>query len=140
MNINNSIDSSGDNPRLRLRHRDGRNLSELQLSRRKKVLDRIEESSQGVWRWTGQSKIARGQRYPQIVHTLGNGMTQLLNARHVIFYLATGWVPEGVQQYRTRDGDAQNVHPDNLVPTMPMVSVRKNNNFWDTEKLKDYYG
>ena len=94
----------------------------------------------GNWLWTGQAKSARGRRYPQVLHTLGSGMTQLLNARHVVFYLATGWVPEGVQQYRSRDGYPMNVHPDNLVPLLPLVTIRSNNNFWDTDRLRKYYG
>lgn len=130
----------GGEPEYRLRHRGSSILTELEVNRRKKVIDRIEVASTGVWTWTGQAKTARGRRYPQVLLTLGGGVTQLLNARHVIYYLATGWVHEGVQQYRSRDGDPMNVHPDNLVPVPALVSSRSNNNFWDTERLKDYYG
>ncbi|MDA1297831.1 MAG: hypothetical protein O3B04_07525 [Chloroflexi bacterium] len=129
-----------DRPELRLRHRGSRKLTELQVARRQKVLDRIEVTGQGRWRWTGQAKTARGQRYPQVLHSLPGGATQLLNARHVIFYLATGWVAADVQQYRTRDGDSLNIHPDNLVPTPPLNSRRKTNRFWDTRQLRAYYG
>lgn len=130
----------GHSPELRLRHRGTNSLSDVQVERRSKVIARISAQGDGVWKWTGQAKIAKGQKYPQIVHTLGNGLSQLVNARHVVFYLATGWVHEGVQQYRTRDGDPLNVHPDNLVPTPALERARSNNYFWDTERLKDYYG
>ncbi len=124
----------------RLRHRGSGNLTELQISRRRKVIDRLEVVDERTWRWTGQAKTARGRRYPQIALTLGGGATQLLNARHVVFYLATGWVHEAVQQYRSRDGDPMNVHPDNLAPTPPISSARANNNLWDTDRLRDYFG
>ncbi len=71
---------------------------------------------------------------------LDGGATQLLNARHVIFYLATGWVHVDVQQYRSKDGDPGNVHPDNLVPLPPMRSARGRNNLWDTDRLRSYFG
>lgn len=130
----------GDEPEYRLRHRGSIPLSELEISRRQKVIDRVEFVGASTWLWKGQAKTARGRRYPQVLHTLGGGMTQLLNARHVVFYLATGWVHEGVQQYRSRDGDPMNVHPDNLVPVPPLTTSRANNNFWDTDRLREYYG
>lgn len=130
----------GEEPEYRLRHRGPSRLTELELSRRRKLIDRIEVADAHIWIWNGQSKTARGRRYPQILHTLGGGLTQLLNARHVVYYLATGWVHEGVQQYRSRDDNPMNVHPDNLVPVPPLVTTRTNNNFWDTDRLKSYYG
>lgn len=132
--------NKGDRPEQRLRHRGQNSLGELELARRQKVFDRIEVAGVGIWIWTGQAKTARGRRYPQVLHTLGGGATQLLNARHVVFYLATGWVHEGVQQYRSRDGDSMNVHPDNLVPVPALATPRANNHFWDTERLRAYYG
>ncbi len=129
-----------DRPELRLRQRDQNRLTDQQLTRRQRVIDRIEVSGPGQWHWTGQAKTARGQRYPQILLTLSGGLSQLLNARHVVFYLATGWVPEDVQQYRTRDGDPLNIHPDNLVPVPPLERPRANNNFWDTTRLREYFG
>ena len=131
---------TSDRPELRLRYRGSTALTEEQTAHRQKVLDRIEVSGPGTWRWTGQAKTARGNRYPQVMHSLPGGATQLLNARHVIFYLATGWVSQEVQQYRTRDGDPLNVHPDNIVPTPALSRSRSRNNFWDTERLREYYG
>ncbi len=131
---------SGDSPERRLRHRGSEKLTEEQLSRRQKVFDRIEVVGPDRWAWVGQAKSARGKRYPQFLLTLGGGTTQLVNARHVLFYLATGWVHEGVQQYRSRDRDPMNVHPDNIVPVPPLETARRNNNFWDSERLKSYFG
>ena len=133
-------DISASHPLRRLRHRGSKKLTEAQVARRQKVYDRIEYARPGVWLWTGQAKTARGAKYPQIVHSLGGGVTQLVNARHVIFYLATGWVPGDVQQYRAKDGDPLNVHPANLVPMPPVRRARPTNNFWDTERLREYYG
>ncbi len=130
----------GDEPERRLRHRGANQLTELELARRHKVIKRIEFVDAETWIWKGQAKTARGRRYPQILHTMGGGLTQLLNARHVVFYLATGWVHEDAQQYRSRDGNPMNVHPDNLVPVPPLTTPRVNNNFWGTERLRDYYG
>jgi hypothetical protein len=129
-----------DHPVRRLAYRGPRNLSDAQLTHRQKILDRIEYVARGQWRWTGQSKTARGGRYPQVAHSLGGGLTQLLNARHVVFYMATGWVHDDVQQYRCRDGDPLNVHPDNIVPLPPVRSARSRNNFWDRDRLREYYG
>lgn len=134
------ISSDSRAPELRLRHRNLNQLTNGQKRRRNKVLERIEVVGEGKWLWTGQAKSARGNKYPQIVHTLGRGVTQLVNARHVVFYLATGWVHKEVQQYRARDGNPLNVHPDNLVPVPPLQTPRGNNNFWDTERLRQYYG
>jgi hypothetical protein len=115
-------------------------LTAEQVARRQKVHDRIAYERPGVWRWTGQAKTARGAKYPQLVHSLGGGVTQLVNARHVIFYLATGWAPDDVQQYRAKDGDPLNVHPANLIPMPPVTRPRATNNFWDTARLRKYYG
>ena len=110
------------------------------MRRRQKVFDRISVVADGVWRWTGQAKTARGKRYPQFMLQLEGGSAQLLNARHVIFYLATGWVHEGVQQYRSKDGDTENVHPENLLPMPPLQAARKRNNLWDTVRMREHFG
>ena len=136
--IENRLDSRG--PLARLRHRGSNLLTELQNDRRQKVLARISVEHPGLWRWTGQAKSARGRRYPQIVHTPNVGEKQVVSARHAIFYLANGWVHDAVQQYRVRDGDPMNVHPDNLVPVPPLLVKRRNNHFWDTDRLRNYYG
>lgn len=129
-----------DLPASRLRHRGGVPLSKEQMERRRKVHDRIDYVAPGVWIWTGQAKTARGSKYPQIALSLGGGAMHLANARHVIFYLATGWMHSRVQQYRARDGNPLNVHPDNLVPVPPLETTRKTNNFWGLRRLREYFG
>jgi hypothetical protein len=129
-----------DHPASRLRHRGSVPLTGEQLERRRKAHDRIEYAGPGVWRWTGQAKTARGSKYPQIALSLGGGVTHLANARHIVFYLATGWVHPRVQQYRAKDGDPMNVHPDNLLPVPPLATARSANNFWSLRKLREYFG
>jgi len=56
-------------------------------------------------------------------------MRYLSNARHVVFYLANGWVDSKVHQYRTRDGDPMNAHSQTFgtpsIPrTTPSISMR----------------
>ena len=140
MQIESGNHPSGSEPELRLRYRGQTALTEEQVARRQKVLDRIVPVSEGVWHWTGQAKTARGRRYPQFMLTLPGGMTLLQNARHIVFYLAIGWVSENVQQYRAKDGDPLNVHPDNLVPLPPLAAKRASNNLLSTEKLQELFG
>jgi hypothetical protein len=132
--------SASDLPALRLRFRESSKLSEAQHQRRQKVLDRIKVEDAGVWRWTGQTKIARGLRYPQFMMYLPDRQRYLLNARHLVFYMATGWVSDDVQQYRTNDGDPLNIHPENLVPVPVLKRKRSADRFMTTEQLRDYFG
>lgn len=129
-----------DHPERLLRFRGNGRLWENQIERRNKVIDRIRFDSSGDWIWTGQSKKARGNRYPQMSLGVGRGLNYLANARHVVYYLANGWVDPKVQQYRTRDGNPMNVHPHNLVPVPPLVSSRGTNSLWGLKQLREYFG
>lgn len=127
-------------PALRLRFRDQGNLSDVQRERRQKVLDRIRVELPGVWRWTGQAKTARGMRYPQFMLHLPGGRRQLINARHLVFYLANGWVHGEVQQYRARDRDPLNVNPDNLKPVPVLERKRRVSRIMSTAELREHFG
>ncbi len=127
-------------PARLLHPRSGRTMTADQLKHRQSVLDRIDRVDEDTWIWTGQAKSAKGQKYPQIAHSLGDGATQLVNARHVVYYLSSEWVPRNVQRYRAMDGNPLNVHPNNLAPMPPVVRARQVNRFWDTTRLRKYYG
>ena len=129
-----------DHPGRLMKHRGTTRLSEIQVERRRKVIDRIEYRSGGNWLWTGRSKKARGQRYPQLTLTVDPGLTYLANARHVVFYLVHGWVHDRVQRYRVVDGEPMNVHPYNLIPTPPVSRTRGSRSLWKLKQLRNYFG
>ena len=54
--------------------------------------------------------------------------------------VSSEWVPRNVQRYRAMDGNPLNVHPNNLAPMPPVVRARQVNRFWDTARLRKYYG
>ena len=128
-----------DHPERLLKFRGKGRLWENQIDRRAKVIERI-ECEDGRWMWQGQAKTARGQKYPQLSLGVGKGIRYLANARHVVFYLANGWVDPKAQQYRSRDGDAMNVHPLNLVPVPPIRKARENSSLWGLKELRAYFG
>ena len=129
-----------DHPERLLKFRGNGRLWEEQVERRSKVIDRIEFDENGDWNWTGQAKTARGQKYPQLSLGVGKGMRYLANARHVVFYLANGWVDSKAQQYRSRDGNPMNVHPENLIPVPPIGKTRENSSLWGLKELREYFG
>ena len=104
------------------------------------MIDRIRYDEDGKWIWQGQAKTAKGQKYPQLSLGVGKGMRYLANARHVVFYLANGWVDTKAQQYRSRDGDPMNVHPLNLVPVPPIAITRSSSSLWNLKELRDFFG
>ena len=128
-----------DHPERLLRFRGNGRLWEKQIEQRQKVIDRISYED-GRWVWTGQAKSAKGQKYPQLSLGVGKGMQYLANARHIVFYLANGWVDPKAQQYRARDGDPMNVHPANLVPVPPIGRARAESSMWSVRQLRDYFG
>lgn len=128
-----------DHPERLLRFRGSGRLWESQIELRQKVIDRIDYQD-GRWIWTGQAKSAKGQKYPQLSIGLGAGVRYLANARHVVFYLAHGWVDSKAQQYRVRDGDPLNVHPENLVPVPPITTSRKSSSLWGVKELRKHFG
>lgn len=128
-----------DHPLRLLKFRGNARLWEDQIQRRQKVIDRISYEV-GKWVWTGQAKSARGSKYPQFSVSLGNGMQYLANARHIVFYLANGWVDPETQMYKVRDGDPLNVHPQNIVPSSPKKTARRTNNLWGLEELRKFFG
>ena len=129
-----------DHPERLLSFRGNGRLWEKQIDQRDKVISRIRYEDEGRWIWTGQSKTARGQRYPQLSLGVGGGMRYLANARHVVFYLANGWIDSKAQQYRSRDGDAMNVHPLNLIPVPPIAKSRTSSSLWSLKQLREYFG
>ena len=128
-----------DHPEYLLRFRGNGRLWESQIEQRQKVIDRISYED-GRWVWTGQAKSAKGQKYPQLSLGVGKGMRYLANARHVVFYLANGWVDSKAQQYRARDGDPMNVHPQNLVPVPPIRRTRAESSMWGVTELREFFG
>lgn len=128
-----------DHPERLLRFRGHGRLWEDQIERRSKVIERI-RYEKGRWVWQGQAKSAKGQKYPQLSLGVGKGMRYLANARHVVFYLANGWVDPKAQQYRARDGDPMNVHPQNLVPVPPITRARNGSSLWGLKQLRQYFG
>ena len=128
-----------DHPSRLLKFRGNARLWEEQIVRRQKVIDRIKYVD-GKWMWTGQAKSARGGKYPQFSISMGHGMQYLANARHVVFYLANGWVDPETQMYLAKDGDPLNVHPQNIVPSPPKVTAREKNNLWSVDRLRTYFG
>lgn len=129
-----------DHPERLLRFRGNGRLWEKQVEQRQKVIDRIRYDEDGKWIWQGQAKTAKGQKYPQLSLGVGKGMRYLANARHVVFYLANGWVDTKAQQYRSRDGDPMNVHPLNLVPVPPIAITRSSSPLWNLKELRDFFG
>ncbi|MDA0597013.1 MAG: hypothetical protein O2921_08075 [Chloroflexi bacterium] len=103
------------------------------------MIDRISYEN-GRWIWTGQAKSAKGQKYPQLSLGVGKGMRYLANARHVVFYLANGWVDAKAQQYRARDSDPMNVHPQNIVPVPPIKWTRAESSLWGVTDLREFLG
>jgi len=128
-----------DHPERLLRFRGNGRLWENQIEQRQKVIDRIQYED-GRWLWTGQAKSAKGQKYPQLSLGVGKGMRYLANARHIVFYLANGWVDSKAQQYKVRDGDPMNVHPQNLVPVPPIVRTRADSSLWGVKELQEFFG
>jgi hypothetical protein len=129
-----------DHPERLLRFRGNGRLWEKQVEQRQKVIDRIRYDEDGKWIWQGQAKTAKGQKYPQLSLGVGKGMRYLANARHVVFYLANGWVDTKAQQYRSRDGDPMIVHPLNLVPAPPIAITRSSSSLWNLKELRDFFG
>ena len=129
-----------DHPKRLLRFRGNGRLWENQVERREKVISRIRHEEDGRWVWLGQAKTARGKKYPQLSLGIGKGMHYLANARHIVFYLANGWVDPRAQQYRSRDGDPMNVHPQNLVPVPPINKTRASSLLWTLKQLREFYG
>ena len=129
-----------DHPERLLKFRGNGRLWEDQITRRARVIERIQYEDDGRWIWQGQAKTARGQKYPQLSLGVGKGMRYLANARHVVFYLANGWVDSKTQQYRSRDGDPMNVHPLNLVPVPPITRTRASSSMWNLKQLRNYFG
>ncbi|MBC8453124.1 MAG: hypothetical protein H8D69_01485 [Chloroflexi bacterium] len=128
-----------DHPERLLKFRGSGRLWEKQIEQRQKVIDRIRDvEGRGIW--TGQAKSAKGQKYPQLSLGVGKGMRYLANARHIVFYLANGWVDSKAQQYRVRDGDPMNVHPQNLVPVPPIGRTRASSSLWGVKELRQYFG
>lgn len=129
-----------DHPKRLLRFRGNGRLWENQVERREKVISRIRHEEDGRWVWLGQVKTARGKKYPQLSLGIGKGMRYLANARHIVFYLANGWVDPRAQQYRSRDGDPMNVHLQNLVPVPPINKTRASSLLWTLKQLREFYG
>ncbi len=129
-----------DHPERLLKFRGNGRLWEDQVIRRARVIERIRYEDDGRWVWQGQAKTARGRKYPQLSLGVGKGMRYLANARHVVFYLANGWVDSKAQQYRSRDGDPMNVHPQNLVPVPPIAKARSNSSLWSLKELREFFG
>jgi hypothetical protein len=128
-----------DHPARLLKFRGNGRLWEHQIARRQKVIDRILYED-GRWMWVGQAKSSKGQKYPQLSLGVGKGMRYLANARHIVFYLANGWVDSKAQQYRVRDDDPMNVHPLNLIPTPPIARTRSNSSLWGVRELREFFG